>query len=48
MTYRNTYAGIKINNIKNNVSKIINNYPDYKYYMSVVKADSYGHYRWWL
>lgn len=43
MTYRNTYAGIKINNIKNNVSKIINNYPDYKYYIGVVKADSYGH-----
>ena len=41
--YRNTYACIKLNNIKINVEKIINKYNDYKYYIGVVKADSYGH-----
>ena len=41
--YRNTYALIKTNNIKTNVEKIINTYNDYKYYIGVVKADSYGH-----
>lgn len=41
--YRNTYASINLKNIKNNVNKIINNYNDYKYYIGVVKADSYGH-----
>lgn len=41
--YRNTYANIKLDNIKNNVNKIINNYSGYKYYMGVVKADTYGH-----
>jgi len=41
--YRNTYACIKLNNIKSNVEKIINKYNDYKYYIGVVKADSYGH-----
>jgi len=43
MTYRNTYAEINLDNIKNNVSTIIKNYDDYKYYIGVVKADSYGH-----
>lgn len=41
--YRDTYAEINLNNIKENVSTIINNYNDYKYYIGVVKADSYGH-----
>lgn len=41
--YRNTYANIKLDNIKNNVNKIINNYSGYKYYIGVVKADTYGH-----
>lgn len=41
--YRNTYAEINLNNIKENVSNIINNYNGYKYYIGVVKADSYGH-----
>lgn len=41
--YRNTYAEINLNNIKENVSTIINNYSGYKYYIGVVKADSYGH-----
>lgn len=43
MTYRNTFAQINLNNIKSNVEKIIHTYPDYKYYIGVVKADSYGH-----
>ena len=41
--YRNTYAKINLDNIKNNVNKIISNYNDYKYYIGVVKADTYGH-----
>lgn len=41
--YRNTYAKINLDNIKNNVNKIINKYNDYKYYIGVVKADTYGH-----
>ena len=43
MTYRNTYAKINLDNIKNNVKKIINKFNDYKYYIGVVKADTYGH-----
>jgi alanine racemase len=43
MTYRNTYAKIKLDNIKSNVKTIISNYNDYKYYIGVVKADTYGH-----
>lgn len=41
--YRNTYAEINLKNIKYNVNKIIKNYKGYKYYIGVVKADSYGH-----
>ena len=41
--YRNTYAEINLTNIKTNVQEIINTYKDYKYYISVVKADCYGH-----
>lgn len=41
--YRKTYANIYLNNIKDNVNKIIEKYNDYKYYIGVVKADSYGH-----
>ena len=41
--YRNTYAEINLKNIKYNVNKIINTYNNYKYYIGVVKADSYGH-----
>ena len=41
--YRNTYAEINLKNIKDNVNKIINTYNNYKYYIGVVKADSYGH-----
>lgn len=41
--YRNTYANIKLDNIKSNVKTIISNYEGYKYYIGVVKADTYGH-----
>lgn len=43
MTYRNTYASVDLSGIKNNVNKIISSYTGYKYYIGVVKADSYGH-----
>ena len=43
MNYRKTEALINLHNIKYNVKKIINTYNDYKYYIGVVKADSYGH-----
>jgi len=43
MYNRNTYALIDLKAIKNNVSKIIKKYNNYKYYFGVVKADSYGH-----
>ena len=43
MTYRNTYAKIKLDNITHNVKTIISNYSGYKYYIGVVKADTYGH-----
>jgi len=41
--YRGTYAEINLKNIKDNVNKIVNTYNGYKYYIGVVKADSYGH-----
>lgn len=43
MTYRKTEAQIYLNNIKDNVKNIIKNFSNYKYYIGVVKADSYGH-----
>lgn len=43
MNYRKTEALINLHNIKYNVKKIINTYNEYKYYIGVVKADSYGH-----
>lgn len=42
--YRNTYASVNLKNIKENIEKIVNKYSDYKYFIGVVKADSYGHY----
>lgn len=41
--YRNTYVQIDLQNIKENVHKIIKRYSNYKYYFGVVKADCYGH-----
>ncbi len=43
MTFsRNTYLEIDLAKIKNNLKTIINNYPTYKYYFGVVKANCYG------
>lgn len=44
MNYRNTYVEVYLDNIKNNVKKIIDYCQGYKYYFGVVKADCYGHY----
>lgn len=41
---RPTKAIISLTNIGYNIKEIINHYPNYEYYMGVVKADSYGHY----
>ena len=41
--YRNTYVKIDYDNIKYNVSKIINEFNNYEYYFGVVKANCYGH-----
>ena len=41
--YRKTYVEVNLNNIKNNVKKLINKYSDYEYYIGIVKADCYGH-----
>ncbi len=41
--YRNTYIEINLDNIKYNVSKIINKYNKYQYYFGVVKANCYNH-----
>ena len=40
---RNTYAEVNLNNIENNLKKIIKKYSQYKYFFGVIKADSYGH-----
>lgn len=42
--YRKTYAEIKLENIKYNVKSIKNYLKDYKYFIGVVKADSYSHF----
>ena len=44
MSYRNTYVDVNLKNLNYNIKKIINHYNGYKYYIGVVKADSYGHY----
>ena len=44
MSYRNTYANINLKNLRYNIKTIIKRYNNYKYYIGVVKAFSYGHY----
>ena len=39
---RRTYLEVDIEKIKNNVKIVIKNYPSYKYYFGVVKANCYG------
>lgn len=41
--YRNTYALIDINILKNNIKNIKKEYPNYEYYFGVVKGNAYGH-----
>jgi len=41
--YRKTFVNIDTTVLENNIKDIKKKYPDYKYYIGVVKADSYGH-----
>lgn len=41
--YRQTKATIDLGAIRRNTQRIIAKYPGYRYYMAVVKADSYGY-----
>jgi alanine racemase len=41
--YRQTYLEVDCDALKNNIINIKENYPDYKYYFGVVKANAYGH-----
>lgn len=41
--YRKTYIEINIDSLKDNVQNIIKNYPDYSYYIGVVKGNVYAH-----
>lgn len=41
--YRDTKAVIDLGAIRRNTQRIIAKYPGYRYYMAVVKADSYGY-----
>lgn len=41
--YRKTYLEVDCNILKNNIINIKQNYPEYKYYFGVVKANAYGH-----
>lgn len=41
--YRKTYIEIDVDKIQNNISKILEKYNDYKYYIGVVKGNAYGH-----
>lgn len=41
--YRKTYVNINTTILENNIKNIRENYPDYKYYIGVVKNDAYHH-----
>ena len=41
--YRNTYVKIDNQTLENNIKEITMSYPQYKYYIGVVKANAYGH-----
>jgi len=43
MFCRNTFVEVNLNNIEQNVKKLIQKYNKYTYYFGVVKADCYGH-----
>lgn len=41
--YRKTFVEINLDNIRKNVKTIIKKYPNYKYYIGMVKSNAYGH-----
>lgn len=41
--YRNTYASIKGDILTQNIKEIKKHYPEYQYYIGVVKGNAYGH-----
>ena len=41
--YRKTFVEINLDNLKSNVKNIIKKYPDYKYYIGMVKSNAYNH-----
>ena len=41
--YRHTYIQVDLDRLKTNVQNIIKGYPDYQYYIAVVKGNVYGH-----
>jgi len=41
--YRNTYALINLDVLKNNIKNIKKEYPDYDYYFGIAKGNAYGH-----
>ena len=41
--YRKTFVEVNLDNISNNVKNIIRKYPNYKYYIGMVKGNCYGH-----
>ena len=41
--YRKTFIEINSENLKHNVKTLIKSFPDYKYYIGVVKGNVYGH-----
>lgn len=43
LMYRDTYIEVNLDLLKSNVKSIIENYPEYQYYIGVVKGNGYGH-----
>lgn len=41
--YHKTFLEIETSKIRHNVQTLLTNYPDYKYYIGVVKGNAYGH-----
>ncbi len=41
--YRKTYIEISTDDLQHNVKTLIRDYPDYSYYIGVVKGNAYGH-----
>lgn len=41
--YRKTYVSVNLDNINENVRNIVRSFPDYDYYIGIVKGNAYGH-----